>query len=73
MPKISIYLPDSLYAEIRGGDIPVSAVAQRALEDAVRTRRNTEWIARARGRKARATAPVDTSALMDQVREEFGA
>ncbi|HEV2888550.1 MAG TPA: Clp protease N-terminal domain-containing protein [Jatrophihabitans sp.] len=35
MPKINVYLPDSLAAAVRDAGIPVSAVCQRALADAV--------------------------------------
>jgi len=36
MPKINVYLPDDLAEAVRGAGIPVSAVCQRALEQAVR-------------------------------------
>ncbi|HEX2901887.1 MAG TPA: Clp protease N-terminal domain-containing protein [Jatrophihabitans sp.] len=35
MPKINVYLPDELAAAVRDAGIPVSAVCQRALADAV--------------------------------------
>jgi ATP-dependent Clp protease ATP-binding subunit ClpA len=35
MPKINVYLPDDLAAAVRAADVPVSAVCQRALADAV--------------------------------------
>lgn len=35
MPKINVYLPDDLAEAVRAADIPVSAVCQRALADAV--------------------------------------
>jgi ATP-dependent Clp protease ATP-binding subunit ClpC len=34
-PKINVYLPDDLAAEVRSAGIPVSAVCQQALADAV--------------------------------------
>jgi ATP-dependent Clp protease ATP-binding subunit ClpA len=37
MPKINVYLPDDLAAAVRAADVPVSAVCQRALADAVQT------------------------------------
>jgi ATP-dependent Clp protease ATP-binding subunit ClpC len=37
MPKINVYLPDDLAAAVRAADVPVSAVCQRALTDAVQT------------------------------------
>ncbi len=36
MPKINVYLPDDLAEAVRVSGVPVSAVCQRALEDAVR-------------------------------------
>ncbi|GIJ44933.1 hypothetical protein Val02_18190 [Virgisporangium aliadipatigenens] len=36
MPKINVYLPDDLAEAVRRAGIPVSAVCQRALEQAVR-------------------------------------
>jgi post-segregation antitoxin (ccd killing protein) len=36
MPKINVYLPDDLAEAVRDAGVPVSAVCQRALEQAVR-------------------------------------
>jgi ATP-dependent Clp protease ATP-binding subunit ClpC len=36
MPKINVYLPDELAEAVRAAGVPVSAVCQRALEQAVR-------------------------------------
>src|SRR5690348_14567617 len=36
MPKINVYLPDDLAEAVREARLPVSAVCQRALEDALR-------------------------------------
>ncbi|OJF11722.1 Clp protease N-terminal domain-containing protein [Couchioplanes caeruleus] len=36
MPKINVYLPDSLADAVREAGVPVSAICQRALEQAVR-------------------------------------
>ncbi|WP_041841266.1 Clp protease N-terminal domain-containing protein [Actinoplanes friuliensis] len=36
MPKINVYLPDDLAEAVRDSGIPVSAICQRALEQAVR-------------------------------------
>ncbi|MEE6257411.1 Clp protease N-terminal domain-containing protein [Plantactinospora sonchi] len=36
MPKINVYLPDELAEAVRASGVPVSAVCQRALEQAVR-------------------------------------
>lgn len=72
MPKLSVYLPDDVYESVRRYEIPVSSVAQAALQAEVARRANGEWIERARQRPLR-TAPIDTSAVFDDVRVEFGA
>src|ERR687890_296822 len=36
MPKINVYLPDDLAEAVKAAGVPVSAVCQRALEQAVR-------------------------------------
>jgi len=43
-PKINVYLPDDLAAEVKSSGIPVSAVCQQALADAV-ARAETGWSA----------------------------
>ncbi|NUP51944.1 MAG: ATP-dependent Clp protease ATP-binding subunit [Catenulispora sp.] len=35
MPKINVYLPDELAAAVKAADLPVSAICQKALTDAV--------------------------------------
>lgn len=72
MPKVSVYVPDDLYDAVRRHGIPVSAVAQEALAAAVRRRANHAWIDAVRTRRPRNLRPVDTSALLSEVREEFG-
>src|SRR4051812_29222633 len=41
-PKINVYLPDELAAEVKAAGIPVSAVCQQALADAVAAGRGVE-------------------------------
>jgi post-segregation antitoxin (ccd killing protein) len=36
MPKINVYLPDELAEAVKAAGVPVSAVCQRALEEAVK-------------------------------------
>jgi post-segregation antitoxin (ccd killing protein)/ATP-dependent Clp protease ATP-binding subunit ClpA len=43
-PKINVYLPDDLAAEVKASGIPVSAVCQQALADAV-AQSQTGWVA----------------------------
>jgi hypothetical protein len=37
MPKVNVYLPDELAAAVRRAGVPLSAICQQALADAVRT------------------------------------
>jgi ATP-dependent Clp protease ATP-binding subunit ClpC len=46
MPKVNVYLPDGLASAVRDAQLPVSAICQRALEEAVRD------VASARGSEA---------------------
>lgn len=72
MPKVSIYLPDELYRQARERDLPLSALAQDAIERALRRASLEEWIARERRRPRRTAQDVDTSRLMAEVREDVG-
>lgn len=72
MPKVSVYLPDSLYDAVRKHEIAISAVAQEALEAEVRRHANHDWVEHVRTRRPRVHAAIDTSGLIDEVREEFG-
>lgn len=71
MPKVSVYLPDDLYREARELQLPISALAQDAVRGALARARNEGWIERARSRARR--PPIDTSQLLDEVRQDFGA
>ena len=73
MPKVSIYLPDDLYQEARAQALPLSAVAQRAIESALAAAHTSDWVARVRARPPRRAARIDTSAVLSSVRDEFGA
>lgn len=73
MPKVNIYVPDALYDELRRNDLPISSIAQQAFREALAARANADWVAAARTRPPRTMQPVDTAALMDEVRGEFGA
>ncbi|MEX2620766.1 MAG: type II toxin-antitoxin system CcdA family antitoxin [Egibacteraceae bacterium] len=73
MPKVSVYLPDELYRQAREHDLPLSALAQEAIERALRRCALNAWIAHERSRAPRTTRAVDTPRLIAEVREEFGA
>lgn len=72
MPKVSIYVPDALYQEARARELSLSALTQRAIERALAASRTSEWAAKVRVRPPRHHGRVDTSALVDSVREDFG-
>jgi post-segregation antitoxin (ccd killing protein) len=72
MPKLSVYVPEDLYDDVRRHGIAVSTVAQSALETAVAEQANRAWAERARRRPTNPVA-MDTSALLAEVRDEFGA
>jgi post-segregation antitoxin (ccd killing protein) len=76
MPKVSVYLPDELYDEVRSRNLPLSAITQRAVEQAVRVESVNEWVAEARSRPRRVQHPVSDARMAeiwDEVDEEFGA
>ncbi|TRW43800.1 type II toxin-antitoxin system CcdA family antitoxin [Georgenia yuyongxinii] len=73
MPKVSVYLPDELYRQARERGLPLSSLTQKAVEDALRRAGLQEWIDRERIRPPRATVAVNTSALLEHVRDNFGA
>jgi len=72
MPKVSVYLPDALYHEARARKLPLSALAQEAVERALRASDQQAWVARVRSRPRRCHFVADTAALIDEVRTEFG-
>lgn len=72
MPKVSVYLPDELYRQARECDLPLSALAQDAIERALRRASLDEWIARERSRPRRTAHDVETFRLMAEVREDLG-
>ncbi len=71
MPKLSVYVPEDLYDEVRRHGIAVSAVAQSALEAAVAQQANRAWAERARLRPM-STVTVDVSKFVGEARGEFG-
>jgi len=72
MPKVSVYLSDDLYRQARDRELPISALAQEAIEQALRRASLDDWIAHERSRPPRTTQVIDTARLMDEVRDEFG-
>ena len=72
MPKVSIYLPDDLYRKAQARKLPLSAVAQRAIEGALRESDRQDWVAKVRSRPQRCHTVIDTGLVLTEVREEFG-
>ena len=52
-PKINVYLPDELASEVKAAGIPVSAVCQQALADAVASSQGVDGSAPAGDSSAR--------------------
>lgn len=74
MPKINIYVPEDLLEELRQhDDLALSTIAQDAFRAALRTHSNAAWVARAHARRPRTSRRIDSAALLDEVRDEFGA
>ena len=72
MPKVSVYLPDELYRQARERGLSISRVTQDALYSVLRDASNDDWIDRAQARPPRLDRAVDTSRLLEEVRDEFG-
>ncbi len=72
MPKVSIYLPDGLYQQARARELPLSSLAQQAIENALAAALTEEWVTSVRARPPRHDRVFDTSALLDSVGEDFG-
>jgi post-segregation antitoxin (ccd killing protein) len=73
MPKVSVYLPDELYRAAQERKLPLSALTQEAVEQALRKSELEEWVERVRTRPRRCDVAIDTLAVLDEVRDEFGA
>jgi post-segregation antitoxin (ccd killing protein) len=72
MPKVSVYLPDDLYRAAQERKLPLSALTQQAVEQALRKSELKEWVARMRARPPLTDVVIDTEAVLDEVRAEFG-
>jgi ATP-dependent Clp protease ATP-binding subunit ClpC len=63
MPKINVYLPDALASAVKAADVPVSAVCQAALSDAV------ERVGRTRRGIAALRDPATPAAMLQRIGE----
>jgi post-segregation antitoxin (ccd killing protein) len=73
VPKVSVYLPHELYEAARARALPISQLTQQAIRAAIEEAPNAAWLAHARSRPRRCDAEIDTTALLDATRDEFGA
>jgi post-segregation antitoxin (ccd killing protein) len=73
VPKVSVYLPEEFYRRARGEGLPIPALAQAAMEEAIAAKHNQTWIDAVRARDSRTTHEFDTSELLSEVRDQFGA
>jgi hypothetical protein len=72
MAEVTFDLPDDLYRRALAHGLPVADLARDAVEQAVLRVEKSKWVARMRSRPVRCTEVVDTAALLDEVRSEFG-
>src|SRR4051794_38209363 len=68
MPKINVYLPDDLAAAVREAGLPVSAICQRALADAVRTATAVEGLRAGRWTELDARATPSLKLVIERAR-----
>lgn len=73
MPKVSVYLPDDLYGAARARGLPISALAQRAIRQALDASVTDDWVRQIRARGPRILDELDTLTALDETRDEFGA
>lgn len=73
MPKVSVYLSEHQYAEAKRLGLSLSELTQSALAAEIRRRTMDDWIANVRLNRPTVKGEVDMEALMDEVRQEFGA
>jgi hypothetical protein len=69
MPKVSVYLPDELYRAARARGLRISALAQQAIEQALRGEPTDAWVARVRARPPRVTVRLDVLTALEEARE----
>jgi post-segregation antitoxin (ccd killing protein) len=72
MPKVSIYLPEALYRKAQARKLPLSALAQQAIECALQESNRRDWVTQVRSRPQRCQTVIDTARVLAEVRDEFG-
>lgn len=73
MPKVSVYLSDELYRRAKEHSLPISTIAQEAIEMALRSKATDRWVAAMRARPPWAARDIDTAAVMERVKDEWGS
>lgn len=73
MPKVTVYLPDELYDQARARGLPLSALVQQAVRDALAVAGTRDWVEGVRSRPPRVAHRVDTLRAVDDGRDAFGA
>jgi post-segregation antitoxin (ccd killing protein) len=71
VPKVSVYLPDELYRRAREQGLKLSALTQAAIERELEQDPNARWIQQVTDRPPRCEVLLDTSRLIDEVRQAF--
>ena len=72
MPKVSVYLSEDLYRRAKDQALPLSSIAQEAIESALRRKGTERWVTAMRSRPPQEPLDIDISAVMDEVRDDFG-
>ena len=71
MARVNVYLPDDLAARVRDADLNVSAIAQKALEQELRGRATSAWLASIRKLPRSGVSHEQVIAALDAAREEY--
>lgn len=73
MARINVYLPDELARRVKGADINVSNVAQKALREALGETETNEWLDQLARLPATGIGHEDALAAVREARDELGA
>ena len=71
MARVNVYLPDDLAARVKEADLNVSALAQKALEQALAARSTNAWLERVRRLPPSGVTHEQVIEALDAAREEY--
>lgn len=71
MARVNVYLPDDLASRAREADLNVSALTQKAIEQALAARATNAWIASLRDLPPTGVTHEQVIAALDAAREEY--